>query len=150
MGCFWAPDDFFRKVPGVLDTVAGYTGGTKEHPTYEEVCSGTTGHAEAVEITFDPEKVSYEKLLDIFWKNHNPTTPNRQGPDVGAQYRSAVFFHTPKQEMAARASKEELEKKGTWGDPIVTEIIPAGTFWKAEEYHQQYFAKKGIAPTCNL
>jgi peptide-methionine (S)-S-oxide reductase len=150
MGCFWGSDDFFRKVPGVEGTSAGYTGGIKENPTYEEVCTGTTGHAEAVEITYDPEKISYEKLLDIFWKNHNPTTPNRQGPDVGAQYRSVIFFHTSEQESLARASKEKLEKNGRYGDPIVTEIVPAGAFWRAEEYHQQYFAKRGIDPTCHI
>jgi peptide-methionine (S)-S-oxide reductase len=150
MGCFWGPDDFFRKVPGVLDTAAGYTGGTKENPTYEEVCTGTTGHAEAVEITFDPAKISYDQLLDLFWKNHNPTTLDRQGPDVGAQYRSAVFFHSAEQEKVARASKEKLEKNGRYGDPIVTEIVPAGMFWRAEEYHQQYFAKKGIAGACHF
>ena len=160
MGCFWHPDQVLRQVPGVLDLAVGYTGGTKEHPMYEEVCTGTTGHAEAVEVTYDPKKVSYEKLLDIFWKNHNPTTHNRQGPDVGAQYRSAIFFHTPEQEQIARKSKAEAEKNRPWlirqrrtpdhppvaddlgGDPIVTEIIPASTFWRAEEYHQHYLAKK--------
>src|SRR3989338_3526807 len=150
MGCFWAPDDFFRKVAGVFSTTAGYTGGTKEDPTYEEVCSGTTGHAEAVEVTFDPAKISYEELLDLFWKNHNPTTPNRQGVDVGAQYRSSIFFPTPEQERLARASKGQLSKNGRWGDPIVTEISPAGKFWRAEEYHQQYFAKNNIVGTCHF
>jgi len=150
MGCFWGPDDLFRKVPGVIDTAAGYTGGTKEHPTYEEVCTGTTGHAEAVEITFESVKISYDQLLDLFWKNHNPTTMNKQGPDVGAQYRSAIFFHTSEQEKAAQASKERLEKSGIWTDPIVTAIVSAGTFWRAEEYHQQYFAKRGMVATCHF
>ncbi|MDO8520809.1 MAG: peptide-methionine (S)-S-oxide reductase MsrA [bacterium] len=150
MGCFWEPDALFSKIPGVLETAVGYTGGTKENPTYEDVCGGATGHAEAVQIIYDPKKISYDELLDIFWKNHNPTTPGRQGPDIGAQYRSVIFFHTPEQEAAARASKEKLEKNGKWGDPIVTEIVPAGTFWRAEEYHQKYFAKKGIDPTCHV
>ncbi len=150
MGCFWGPDTIFSKVPGVSETKVGYTGGTKDHPTYEEVCAGDTGHAEAVEVTYDPKKVSYDELLDIFWKNHNPTTLDRQGPDVGAQYRSAIFFHTPEQESAARASREALIKSGRYGDPIVTKIQPATTFWPAEEYHQKYFAKKGIDPTCHI
>lgn len=150
MGCFWEPDDFFRKVPGVEGTSAGYTGGTKEHPTYEEVCTGATGHAEAVEITFDPTKISYEQLLDLFWKNHNPTTSNRQGPDIGAQYRSAVFFHTLEQDRLARNSKEAMSKNGRFGDPIVTEVLPANTFWPAEEYHQQYFKKNNITGTCRF
>lgn len=150
MGCFWSPDAIFGKVSGVLETAVGYTGGTKENPTYEDVCGGTTGHAEAVEITYDPKNVTYEALLDIFWKNHNPTTHDRQGPDIGAQYRSAIFFHAPEQEALARASKEKLEKNGRYGDPIVTEIVPASTFWRAEEYHQKYFAKKGVDPTCHL
>lgn len=150
MGCFWGPDPLFRKVSGVSDVAVGYTGGTKEHPTYEEVCGGETGHAEAVEVVYDPAKVSYEQLLDVFWENHDPTTENRQGPDVGAQYRSAIFFHTPEQEAAARVSKATLEQSGKHTRPIVTEIAPAGTFWRAEEYHQQYFAKKGIDPTCHI
>ncbi len=149
-GCFWGVEDIYRQIPGVIDTAVGYMGGTEENPSYEDVCTNSTGHAEVVQITYDPEKVDYEKLLDIFWKNHNPTTPNRQGPDVGTQYRSAVFFHTSEQETLARASKEQLEKNGKWGDPIVTEIVPATTFWRAEEYHQQYFAKKGITRTCHL
>ena len=127
-GCFWGVEDIYRQIPGVIDTAVGYMGGTEENPSYEDVCTNSTGHAEVVQITYDPEKVDYEKLLDIFWKNHNPTTPNRQGPDVGTQYRSAVFFHTSEQETLARASKEQLEKNGKWGDPIVTEIVPATTF----------------------
>ena len=150
MGCFWHPDAIFSKIPGIIEATVGYTGGTKEHPTYEDVCTGKTGHAEAVEVTYDPKKISYDELLDIFWKNHNPTTPGRQGPDTGSQYRSAIFFHTSEQEAVARLSKEKLEQNGRYGDPIVTEIVPAGTFWRAEEYHQQYFAKKNIDPVVSL
>ncbi len=142
-GCFWGIEDTFRQVEGVLDTAVGYMGGAFEHPTYEDVCTGSTGHAEAVEVTYDSEKVSYEALLDIFWKNHNPTTVNQQGPDHGTQYRSVIFFHDTEQEATARKSKVELEVSGRFTDPIVTEITPATTFWRAEEYHQQYFAKKG-------
>jgi len=150
MGCFWSPDAIFSKVPGVLGTRVGYAGGTKEEPTYEEVCAGDTGHAEAIEVTYDPKKVSYDELLDVFWKNHNPTTFNRQGPDIGTQYRSAIFTRTPEEEAAAHASREKLAQSGRYGDIIVTKIEPAGTFWPAEEYHQKYFAKKGIDPTCHI
>jgi len=150
MGCFWNPQHLFDKVDGVLRTEVGYMGGEMKNPTYEDVCSDTTGHAEVIEITFDPEKVSYEDLLDLFWKNHNPTTLDRQGPDTGSQYRSVIFFHSPEQEEAARASRQKLEKSGRYGDPIVTKIQPAGEFWKAEEYHQKYFDKKGIDPTCSV
>lgn len=149
MGCFWGPDPLFRKIPGVVDVAVGYTGGTKEHPTYEEVCAGDTGHAEAVEITYDPQKVSYEKLLDVFWENHDPTTLNKQGPDIGTQYRSAIFYYSADQQMLAHKSKEEIEHSGRFDDSIVTKIAPAGEFWRAEEYHQQYFAKKGIVPRCH-
>jgi peptide-methionine (S)-S-oxide reductase len=145
-GCFWGVEATFRRVPGVVDTMVGYTGGRTKNPTYKEVCSDTTGHAEAVQVTYDPAKVTYERLLEVFWNAHNPTTPNRQGPDVGSQYRSAIFFHTPEQEKAARASKERLAASGTYGDrPIVTEIVPAATFWRAEEYHQRYLEKHGRA-----
>ncbi|BBL68039.1 peptide-methionine (S)-S-oxide reductase MsrA [Methanoculleus chikugoensis] len=142
-GCFWGVEEAFRRVPGVVDTAVGFMGGTAENPTYPEVCTGRTGHAEVVQVTYDPEKVSYRMLLDTFWDAHDPTTPNRQGPDIGTQYRSVIFYHTPEQEAEARASKEEMERSERFRRPIVTAIEPAGTFWRAEEYHQQYFAKRG-------
>jgi peptide-methionine (S)-S-oxide reductase len=142
-GCFWGVEEAFRQVPGVRGTAVGYSGGTLDHPTYEDVCSDRTGHAEVVEVDYDPAKVSYDALLDVFWNNHNPTQRNRQGPDVGTQYRSVIFFHDPEQEKAARASKERLEKSGRFSRPIVTEISPAESFWRAEEYHQRYFEKRG-------
>jgi peptide-methionine (S)-S-oxide reductase len=148
-GCFWGVEAAFRQVPGVLATAVGYEGGTTENPTYEEVCRKNTGHAETVEVDFDPAKVSYGQLLDVFWENHDPTTLNRQGPDVGEQYRSAVFFHDAEQEREARASKEKLEKSGRYRRPVVTEITPATKFWKAEDYHQQYLEKRGLA-TCKI
>lgn len=148
-GCFWGVEATFRQVPGVLATVVGYTGGSRANPTYEDVCTDTTGHAEAVEVTYDPGRVSYEQLLEVFWSSHDPTTLNRQGPDVGTQYRSAIFYHTPEQEAAARASKERLEASGRFARPIVTEIVPATVFWRAEEYHQQYLEKRGLA-TCHV
>lgn len=144
-GCFWGVEETFRKTNGVISTMVGYTGGTKPNPTYRQVCSGNTGHAEAVQVTYDPKIISYEQLLDIFWNNHNPTQLNRQGPDVGYQYRSAIFFHSPQQEAAAKASKEKLEKAGRFKHPIVTQIVPAETFWPAEEYHQQYLKKQGLS-----
>ena len=140
-GCFWGVEDFFREVPGVVDAISGYTGGPEEHPTYEAVCGGATGHAEAVLVTFDPARVSYEQLLEEFWRHHDPTTPNRQGPDVGTQYRSAVFVHDAAQDSAARASAEAFQAR--FRRPIVTEIAPATTFWPAEEYHQRYTEKTG-------
>lgn len=142
-GCFWGVEELFRHVKGVKDTVVGYTGGHFPNPTYEGVCSDKTGHAEAVQVTYDPKEISYEKLLKIFWEGHDPTTPNRQGSDVGSQYRSAIFYHTEKQKEAAIRSKEELEKSGNppAGGPIVTEITSASEFYPAEEYHQQYFEK---------
>src|ERR1700679_2774136 len=142
-GCFWGVEANFQSIPGVT-AVSGYTGGETESPSYEDVCSGRTGHAEAVEVEFDPAKVSYDDLLKVFWTSHDPTTPNRQGPDVGTQYRSAIFFHGAAQEAAARASKEALEKSGKLKRPIVTEIVAAGPFYRAEEYHQKYFAKHGL------
>ena len=148
-GCFWGVEAAFRKVPGVKDAAVGYTGGHKPNPVYEEVCYSDTGHAEAVEVEFDPAVVSYEKLLDVFWSIHDPTTPNRQGPDVGKQYRSAVFAHDEGQAAAARASKERLEKSGRLRRPVVTQIAPASTFWRAEEYHQRYFEKMGIDGGCH-
>ncbi len=141
-GCFWGVEATFRKMTGVRSAEVGYTGGTTEDPSYEEVCGGQTGHAEAVHLLFDPDQVTYEQLLDAFWAIHDPTTMDRQGPDVGSQYRSAIFFHDAEQEAAARASKERLEAAGRWRDPIVTEIAPAGTFTRAEDYHQQYLDKR--------
>ena len=144
-GCFWGVEEAFRRVDGVADTAVGYSGGTAENPTYKDVCSGRTGHAEIVELQYDPAKVSYEKLLEVFWSVHDPTQLNRQGPDVGAQYRSAIFFHTPQQKAAATESRAALESSGRLGKPIVTEIVPASTFYRAEEYHQRYLEKRGIA-----
>ena len=148
-GCFWGVESAFRRIPGVQDAACGYAGGTTTSPTYEQVCSGRTGHAEVVEVDYDPEQISYEKLLDAFWNMHDPTTPNRQGPDIGTQYRSAIFCYTPEQEAAANASKEALETSGKRGRPIVTRIEKAPTFWRAEEYHQRYFERRGIAPACH-
>jgi len=140
-GCFWGVEDFFLDVPGVVDVVSGYSGGHTANPTYEQVCSGSTGHAEAVLVTYDPAKVSYEELLEEFWRHHDPTTPNRQGPDVGTQYRSAVFTHDAEQEDLARKSLEAHQAR--FGRPIVTEIVPASTFWPAEAYHQRYTERTG-------
>src|SRR5262245_5880154 len=142
-GCFWGVEEAFRSVPGVRDTAVGYSGGSLENPSYRDVCTDRTGHAEVVEVDYDPAAVSYDQLLDVFWNNHNPTQLNRQGPDVGAQYRSVIFFHTPEQEAQARASKEKLEKSGRFSHSIVTQIVPAEPFWRAEEYHQRYFEKRG-------
>ena len=144
-GCFWGVEAAFRQVKGVRATAAGYMGGTLKNPTYEDVCSDRTGHAEVVQVEYDPAEVSYDALLNVFWENHDPTQFNRQGPDVGAQYRSVIFFHTPEQEAAARASKEKLERSGKFKRPIATEIAPAPEFWRAEEYHQQYLEKRGLA-----
>lgn len=143
-GCFWGVEETFRNTKGVLSTVVGYTGGHMKDPTYKDVCTDMTGHAEAVEVTFDPDIVSYVELLRIFWDSHDPTTPDRQGPDVGSQYRSAIFFHDPEQERLARESKEALEKAGTLRRPVVTEITAAAEFYPAEEYHQKYLMKRGI------
>ncbi|HKD19869.1 MAG TPA: peptide-methionine (S)-S-oxide reductase MsrA [Thermoanaerobaculia bacterium] len=142
-GCFWGVEEDFRKIPGVLNTAVGYSGGMLPNPSYEDVCTDRTGHAEVVEVDYDPQRVSYETLLDAFWNGHNPTQLNRQGPDVGTQYRSVIFFHSPEQEAVARASKERLEKSGRFSRPIVTQIVPAEPFWRAEEYHQRYFEKRG-------
>ena len=144
-GCFWGVEAAFREVEGVTSTRVGYSGGTADNPTYKGVCSGRTGHAETVEVTFDPERVSYDKLLDVFWENHDPTTLNRQGPDIGEQYRSAIFFQDASQESAARASKERLAKSGKHKREIVTEITPASRFWEAEDYHQRYLEKRGLS-----
>ncbi len=145
-GCFWGVEEAFRQVKGVTATRVGYMGGMKRNPTYHDVCTGRTGHAEVVEVEYDPSQVSYDELLEVFWDNHDPTQLNRQGPDVGAQYRSAIFVHTPEQEAAARASKEKLQRSGRYKRPIVTEITPASEFWMAEEYHQQYLAKRERKP----
>ena len=144
-GCFWQVEVEFRNTDGVKDAVVGYTGGSTERPSYEDVCTGRTGHAEAVEVTFDPDEISYEQLLDVFWGLHDPTQVNRQGPDVGTQYRTAIFFHDPRQEKEAIASREREQEKHR--KPVATEIVPAGTFWPAEDYHQRYLEKRGLA-TC--
>ncbi|MGC9318653.1 MAG: peptide-methionine (S)-S-oxide reductase MsrA [Armatimonadota bacterium] len=145
-GCFWGVEEAFRRVPGVEGTAVGYMGGDVENPTYEQVCTDRTGHAEVVQVTFDPARISYEELLEVFWRIHDPTQVNRQGPDVGKQYRSVIFCHTPEQERLARASKQRLAESGEYDRPIATAIEPAGTFWRAEEYHQQYHAKRRAAP----
>ncbi len=142
-GCFWHVEEAFRQVAGVLATQVGYMGGTREDPSYEEVCSHTTGHAEVVEVTYDPARLSYNELLRVFWDCHDPTQLNRQGPDIGSNYRSVIFCHTPEQEESARASLQLEERSGRHRRPIVTEVAPASTFWRAEEYHQQYLAKQG-------
>ena len=148
-GCFWGVEAAFRQVEGVLSTSAGYTGGATKNPNYHDVCSDKTGHAESVEVIFDPAKVSYDQLLDVFWSIHDPTLRNRQGPDFGSQYRSAIFFHTPEQEAAAKASKERLERSGQFHKPIVTEITRASDFYRAEEYHQRYLEKNGTV-SCHV
>jgi len=148
-GCFWGVEDAFRQVKGVTSTTVGYIGGTTKNPTYKEVCSDRTGHAEAVEVEFDPSQVSYRELLALFFQSHDPTTLNRQGPDFGTQYRSAIFFHDTEQEKEAREAKAALEKAGIFKRPIVTQIVPAPEFYRAEDYHQQYFEKQGIR-SCHL
>jgi peptide-methionine (S)-S-oxide reductase len=148
-GCFWGVEATFRSIPGMVSTLVGYCGGKTDNPTYQDVCTDTTGHAEVVEITFDPAQLPYEQLLETFWKLHDPTTPNRQGPDVGSQYRSVIFFHSPAQEAAARAAKERLDKSGKFRNPVVTQIVPAVPFYKAEDYHQRYLEKRGLA-SCHL
>jgi len=144
-GCFWGVEAVFRGVPGVVLAAVGYMGGTLKNPTYRDVCTDKTGHAEVVQVEYDPAKGAYEELLKVFWENHDPTTLNRQGPDVGKQYRSVIFFHNPEQESAAKAAKEKLVRAGVYQRPIVTEIVPAAEFWRAEEYHQQYLEKRGLA-----
>ncbi len=148
-GCFWGVEDAFRQVKGVTSTTVGYIGGTTKNPTYKEVCTDRTGHAEAVEVEFDPSQVSYRELLALFFQSHDPTTLNRQGPDFGTQYRSAIFFHDTEQEKEAREAKAALEKAGIFKRPIVTQIVPAPEFYRAEDYHQQYFEKQGIR-SCHL
>ena len=147
-GCFWGVEHLFNQVPGVIEALSGYAGGRTEHPTYEQVCGGRTGHAEAVEVTYDPSKVSYEELLNTFWNMHDPTTLNSQGPDFGHQYRSAIFFTSPEQEQAAHRSKQEAQKY--FARPIVTEIVPLTAFWPAEDYHQRYFAKHPGHYSCHF
>ena len=144
-GCFWQVEAAFRNTPGVKETAVGYAGGTTENPTYEQVCTGRTGHAEVVEVRYDPDEVSYEKLLEVFWNSHDPTQLNRQGPDVGTQYRSVIFWHDAEQEAAARASAQEQQKR--FPRPLVTQIEPAPKFYRAEEYHQRFLEKRGLA-TC--
>ena len=148
-GCFWGVEAAFRQIKGVRRTTVGYSGGTLENPGYRDVCSGRTGHAEAIEIEYDPMEVSYDELLQVFWENHDPTTLNRQGPDVGTQYRSVIFYHDEEQTLAAIRSKAELASSGRYRNPIVTEIVPAAQFYRAEEYHQQYLEKRGLA-TCKI
>jgi len=148
-GCFWGVEAAFRQIKGVKATAVGYMGGKLKDPTYQDVCTDRTGHAEVVEVEYDPSEVSYEELLRVFWDNHDPTTLNRQGPDTGTQYRSIVFYHTPEQEAAAKASKDALAKSGRYKRPIVTEITAAPEFWRAEDYHQQYLEKRGLAQ-CHL
>ena len=148
-GCFWGVESFFRAVPGVADAVVGYAGGSVDNPTYRQVCSDTTGHAEVVQLTYDPAKVNYDRLLDVFFANHDPTTLNRQGPDYGSQYRSVVFAHSAEQERPARMKVEALTKAGRFKTPIVTAIEPFGNFYPAEDYHQRYFEKNGL-PSCHV
>lgn len=143
-GCFWGVEKTFRQLEGVVNTTVGYTGGNIKNPTYEQVCTDKTGHAEAVQVEYDPNKISYEQLLDVFWQSHDPTTKNRQGPDVGSQYRSAIFFHDEEQENLAKRSKEKLQASGHYQQPIVTEILPATIFYPAETYHQRYLDKHNL------
>jgi peptide-methionine (S)-S-oxide reductase len=148
-GCFWGVEAAFRQVKGVVATAAGYEGGRTQNPSYRDVCSHTTGHAEVVQVEYDPTRVSYDDLLKIFWAEHDPTQLNRQGPDIGDQYRTVIFYHTPEQQAAAEASKAALERSGAYRRPIVTQIVPATEFYRAEDYHQQYLEKRGLS-TCNL
>lgn len=148
-GCFWGVEAAYRQLPGVLSTSVGYLGGTMQDPTYRDVCSGRTGHAEVVEVTYDPERITYDDLLTVFWDNHNPTTLNRQGPDIGTQYRSAIFYHNDEQKSAAISSKDERDRSGRFGKPIVTEISPATQYYEAEDYHQQYLEKRGMS-SCHI
>jgi len=149
-GCFWCVEAVFERLAGVEDVVSGYCGGHVDNPTYEQVCTGTTGHAEACRITYDPGKISYEELLEVFWKTHDPTTKDRQGNDVGPQYRSVIFYHDEEQRKLAQAYKARLEAERIWDRPIVTEIVPAGRFWPAEDYHQDYYARNPDRGYCSL
>jgi peptide-methionine (S)-S-oxide reductase len=148
-GCFWGVEATFRQIPGVTSTRVGYIGGQTDNPTYKDVCTDGTGHAEAVEVDFDPTKVPYADLLKVFWENHDPTQVNRQGPDWGTQYRSAIFYHSPEQAREAQASKDSLDKAHRFSKPIATQIVPAVTFYPAEDYHQQYLEKRGLA-SCHI
>ncbi len=148
-GCFWGVEVAFRNTKGVTQTAVGYLGGTMENPTYRDVCTGRTGHAEVVEVEYDPQQVSYEELLKVFWDNHDPTQLNRQGPDIGTQYRSAIFYYTPQQQQVAQTSKEQLEREGSFRRPVATQVVPASEFYRAEEYHQQYLEKRGLA-SCHI
>jgi peptide-methionine (S)-S-oxide reductase len=149
-GCFWGIESAFRQREGVVDAVSGYAGGTVDQPTYRAVCSGKTGHAEAVQVEYDPSQVSYDQLLDLFWQIHDPTTLNRQGPDIGTQYRSVIFYSDDNERAAAEKSKQRLDASGKFRRPIVTQIVPATNFYRAEEYHQRYYERMGIAPTCGI
>ena len=149
-GCFWGIESAFRQLQGVVDAVSGYAGGTVDQPTYRAVCSGKTGHAEAGQVEYDPSQVSYEQLLDLFWQIHDPTTLNRQGPDIGTQYRSVIFYSDDNERAAAEKSKQRLDASGKFRRPIVTQIVPATNFYRAEEYHQRYYERMGIAPTCGI
>jgi peptide-methionine (S)-S-oxide reductase len=148
-GCFWGVEETFRKIKGVASTAVGYAGGATANPTYKDVCTDSTGHAEVVQVEYDPSQVSYDQLLDVFWTNHDPTTLNRQGPDVGTQYRSVIFYHTPEQKATAEASREKLQASGRFRRSIVTEIAPAPAFYRAEEYHQRYLDKRGMS-SCHI
>lgn len=148
-GCFWGVEAAFRQIEGVTATAVGYEGGTLDNPTYHQVCTGRTGHAEVVQVEFDPSRVSYEELLLVFWDNHNPTQLNRQGPDIGTQYRSAIFYQSPEQKQKAEASLHEMQESGRFKNPIVTQIVPAGKFYIAEDYHQQYLEKRGLS-SCHI
>ena len=149
-GCFWGVESAFREVEGVLDVAVGYAGGTVPKPTYRAVCTGKTGHAEVVQVEYDPARVSFERLLEVFWQIHDPTTLNRQGPDVGTQYRSIIFYSDEQERKAAEESKRRLDESGKLGRPIVTQIVPAAEFYRAEEYHQRYYERMGIAPSCGI
>ncbi|WP_207062560.1 peptide-methionine (S)-S-oxide reductase MsrA [Motiliproteus sp. SC1-56] len=148
-GCFWGVEARFSQVDGVLETAVGYMGGHTDNPDYSAVCTDTTGHAEVVHLSYDPQRVAYDDLLELFWRSHDPTTPNRQGPDVGSQYRSVVFYHSEEQRARAEDVLQRLVQQGTWAAPVVTEIVPAGAFYRAEEYHQKYLAKRGMS-SCQL
>jgi peptide-methionine (S)-S-oxide reductase len=148
-GCFWGVEHAFRQIPGVIETTVGYEGGTMPNPTYHDVCTDATGHAEVVQISFDPARVSYQTLLDAFFDLHDPTQLNRQGPDFGTQYRSVIFYHSPEQQEAAQKTIAQLARSAKYRKPIVTQVVPAATFYPAEDYHQRYFEKQGIAPTCH-
>lgn len=149
-GCFWCTEAIFRRLKGVSSVLPGYIGGTVENPNYEQVCTGDTGHAEAIQLEFDPEILPYEKVLDVFWHTHDPTTLNQQGHDYGTQYRSAVFYHSPEQQKTAQELKAKLDASGEFGNPIVTEIVPASTFYVAEDYHKEYFERNQNAPYCSI